>query len=258
MFATGTDEAWNRIWQKRGRDYHEASVRFPKAHNQEFGLLMRDIKLWPGMTALEIAAAGGYGLEHVRKVLSDRVKLLAIESSEVFAQFLPVYVERVLDSTITAFNLPDESVDLAINQAGLHHTQESERFFEECFRVLKPQGMCAVCDVRKGSRVDIWLNKFVNQHHSQGHCGWFFEEGEMTSKMKAAGFETVHEKCVSYTWDFDSVEDMVTFCRILFGLDRATSSEILQGIEDILGFSRTPHSAVGMNWELIYAFGKKD
>ncbi len=257
MFTTQTDEEWNRIWQKRGRDYHEAGVRFPKAHEQEFGLFMRNMKLWPGMTVLEIAAAGGYVLERVRKKLGHHVKLLAIESSEVFAQFLPPYIERISDSTITAFNLPDESVDLVVNQSGLHHTQENEDFFEECFRVLKPQGMCGVCDVRKGSRVDIWLNQFVNQHHSQGHHGWFFEEGEITSKMKGAGFETVQEECVSYTWDFDSIEDMITFCRMLFGLDHASPGEILQGIEEILGFSRTPGSAVGMNWELIHAFGKK-
>jgi SAM-dependent methyltransferase len=252
------DEEWNRVWQKRGRDYHQASIQFPKAHLREIDLFVSGFKLKAGMTALEVAAAGGYILERVRKAVGESAKLLAIEPSDTFAQFLPSYVQRIPNSTITEFDLLDESVDLAANLAGLHHTKDNGLFFKECRRVLRSGGTCGVCDVRKGSCVSTWLNEFVNRYNSHGHTGWFFEEGEMSDKMKTVGFKNVREQRMVYTWDFDSMDEMVVFCKLLFGLDRASADEIKKGVETILGFARADDAEVAVNWELIHAFGEKD
>ena len=111
-------------------------------------------------------------------------------------------------------------------------------------------------DVRQGSRVARWLNDFVDRHNPEGHDGKFFHEGEMAQLFNAAGFTGVLEETVRYTWNFDSVERMIWFCRTLFGI-AADGDTILKGITEILGYQRRRDGAVHMNWELIRAVGRK-
>jgi SAM-dependent methyltransferase len=156
---------------------------------------------------------------------------------------------------IPRFALPDESVDRVTNLSGLHHTVERPRFFAEAFRVLKPGGILGVADVREGTNVARWLNEFVAQHNPNGHDGHFFREGAMAEYCSLAGFADLSERIVQYTWDFDSDERMIWFCRTLFGL-AADDATIRAGIDDILGCQRS-HGLVRMNWELIRATGRK-
>ncbi len=249
------DEDWRKTWVKRGKDYHSANAAFPAAREAERDLLIDPLELRAGLTLLDVAAGGGYLLEKVHQCLGSDIQLLAIESSEAFAVHLPPYVRRVPHGAITGFGLPDESVDRVANLSGLHHTVEQRRFFEEAFRVLKPGGILGAADVREGSNVARWLNEFVAGHNPDGHDGRFFPAGQMTKLCLGAGFTGVSEATVRYSWDFDSVERMVWFCRTLFGI-AADDGAILQGIDDILGFQRTP-DGVHLDWELIRTIGRK-
>ncbi|HWN82199.1 MAG TPA: methyltransferase domain-containing protein [Candidatus Udaeobacter sp.] len=248
---------WNAVWQIRGKSYHEANARFPEARNTERELMIAGLDLRPQLTLLDVAAGGGYHIERVRALFGDAIELLAIEPSDTFARHLPAYARRLVNSTITAFELPDGSVDRTANLSGLHHTPDNHRFFAECHRELRSGGRCAVADVRQGSAVDAWLNQFVNANNSEGHDGTFFAHGEFTDKLLAAGFKSVSEDCKRYTWDFTSVDEMTFFVRLLFGLDRATPEQVERGISEILGYTVDPSGDVRMNWELIYAFGVK-
>lgn len=250
-----SDEHWRKTWARRGKDYHSANAAFPAAREAERDLLIDQLELHEGLTLLDVAAGGGYLLEKVRQRLGAGIQLLAIESSEAFAAHLPPYVRRVPHGTITGFGLPEASVNRVTNLSGLHHTLDQRRFFEEAFRVLQPGGILGAADVREGSNVARWLNEFVAGHNPDGHDGHFFQAGQMKNLCLAAGFADVSEATVRYSWDFDSVERMVWFCRTLFGL--ATDDDtIRQGIGDILGSQRTP-GRVHMNWELIRTIGRK-
>jgi SAM-dependent methyltransferase len=204
-----------------------------------------------------VAAGGGYHLEKVHALHGDAIEILAIEPSDTFARHLPAYARRLLKSSITSFELPDVSVDRTANLSGLHHTPDNHLFFSECHRVLKSGGRCGAADVRRGSAIDAWLNGFVNENNSEGHHGTFFEEGELAQKMTAAGFQRVGEELKRYTWDFSSLDEMVLFVRLLFGLDRANPPAVVRGVRDILGYTEHPSGAVQVNWELLYAFGAK-
>jgi cyclopropane fatty-acyl-phospholipid synthase-like methyltransferase len=249
------DEDWRKTWVKRGKDYHSANAAFPAAREAERDLLIDQLELHAGLTLLDVAAGGGYLLEKVHQRLRADIQLLAIESSEAFAAHLPRYVRRVPHGSITDFGLPDESVDRVTNLSGLHHTVEQRRFFEKAFRVLKPGGILGAADVREGSNVARWLNEFVAGHNPDGHDGRFFPAGQMTTLCVAAGFTGISEATVRYSWDFDSVERMVWFCRTLFGIT-ADDDTILKGIKDILGY-QSNNGRVHMNWELIRTIGRK-
>jgi ubiquinone/menaquinone biosynthesis C-methylase UbiE len=251
------DVDWKKTWVTRGKDYHSANASFPAAREGERDLLLERLELRDGQVVLDVAAGGGYLLEKVHQRLGDRVCLLAIESSETFAANLPSYVSRLAGGTITKFPLPDESVDRVSNLSGLHHSADRHLFFEEAFRVLKSGGIMGAADVRQGSPVARWLNEFVDHHNPQGHQGIFFQEGEMTRLGAEAGFAHISEETVHYSWNFDSVDRMIWFCRTLFGIN-ADDDIILNGITEILGWQHRAEGIVAMNWELIRTVGQKN
>jgi ubiquinone/menaquinone biosynthesis C-methylase UbiE len=255
--STGIPD-WNATWEVRGKAYHEANARFPHVRNTERDLMIMGLALQPGLTLLDVAAGGGYHIEKVEALYGDAIEILAVEPSDTFARHLPSYAKRLTRSSITAFELSDASVDRTANLSGLHHTPDNHLFFAECYRVLRPGGRCGAADVRRGSAVDTWLNGFVHENNSDGHEGIFFVDGELTEKMVASGFKSVVEERKQYTWDFDSVDQMCLFIRILFGLDRADPQKIERGVRDILGYTKNPSGEVRMNWELIYAFGVRE
>lgn len=250
-------ENWNATWEIRGKAYHETNARFPHVRNTERDLMIMGLDLRPRLTVLDVAAGGGYHIEKIHALYGDAIEILAVESSDTFARHLPSYARRLTRSSITAFELPDASVDRTANLSGLHHTPDNHLFFAECYRVLRPGGRCGAADVRRGSAVDAWLNGFVHENNSEGHQGVFFADGELSEKMAAAGFKSIDEGRKQYTWDFNSVDQMALFVRILFGLDRADPQKIVHGVRDILGYLEQPSGEVRMNWELIYAFGVK-
>ncbi len=258
MMSLKSQDDWNRVWQNRGRAYHEASIRFPEVHEREITLFKEGFELRPGMRLLEVAAAGGYLLMKIREEFGEAMDYLAIESAEIFSQFLPSYVKLIPESTITRFNLSDRSVDLVANLAGLHHTKNSRLYFEEGYRVLRPGGQIGIAEVRKGSAADAWLNTFVNAHNSEGHKGSFFERGELSEKLREAGFKNIREELKTYTWDFQNISEMVTFCRLLFGLDRASPETIQHGLREYLDYEEKAGGGIALNWELLHAFGDKN
>jgi ubiquinone/menaquinone biosynthesis C-methylase UbiE len=253
-----TTDDWNATWKVRGKSYHEANARFPHVRETERDLMIAGMDFAPGQRLLDVAAGGGYFLEKVRALHGDALEILAIEPSDTFARHLPAYAQRLTGSTITSFELADASVDRTVNLSGLHHTPDNHRFFSECHRVLRAGGRSGAADVRRGSRVDTWLNEFVHAHNSDGHQGTFFAEGELEEKLIAAGFKQVAGTRQRYTWNFGSMEEMAIFVRLLFGLDRISSpDQVVRGVRDILGLTELPSGAVHVSWELIYAFGVK-
>lgn len=52
-------------------------------------------------------------------------------------------------------------------------------------------------------------------------------------------------------WNFDNECSMVTFCRNLFGLDKATDEDILSGIHRYLE-PVFDHGKVSIRWQLVY------
>ena len=111
---------------------------------------------------------------------------------------------------------------------------------------LKPGGKLIIGDVHVGSREDKWLNEFVNRFN--GHNGKFWSE-EDTRLM--SGFNVTTEM-KHYPWAFASRNEMVDFCKHLFGLKNASHAEIDEGLQKYLMASDTE-----FEWSLIYFIATK-
>jgi len=248
---------WIEVWQDRAGDFNAAVDDYPDARLAERETFLDGLAVEPGQSFLDVAAAGGYLLKGVRNRLGPDVRILAIEPSPAHAASLPDYATVADDSTITSFSLGDASVDRVANLSGLHHTEDISGYFREAFRVLKPGGRMGAADVRKGSPVDTWLNSIVDRFNPEGHDGRFYEDGAFSAMLRHAGFINVPERRAEYTWDFDSVPDMAAFCLKLFRMTKAQPRQVAQLIDETLGIVALPNGRVGMNWELLQAFGDK-
>jgi ubiquinone/menaquinone biosynthesis C-methylase UbiE len=248
---------WNDVWAKRAASYNLANAKFPDARKTERDRFVAGLALAPRMTVLEVGAAGGYLSAGIAALLRGEVEILAIESSDSHIGALPNYVRRVDGSSITQFSLGDATVDRVVNLASLHHTLDDRGYFSESLRVLKPGGLVGAADVQIGSPVAKWLDEFVHNHNSRGHVGRFYAEGEFSRRLEEAGFMEIRELVATYTWNFETVDDMCEYCQLLFGLDRADLPEIHRAIEEILGIVTLPDGTVGMRWGLLHAFGRK-
>ena len=258
--------SYDDIFEQRGLQYHRAMRSQPHARQAEFETLLAIADLHPHLTIADIPSGGGY----LQTALPIPAQLIQIETCPAFVQANST--SKQTDSSITATTtsptattllcrdlhhipLPTDHLDRILSLAGLHHIADRATIYVEFHRLLKHHGLCCIGEVAQGSGVAGFLNEFVDRHSSLGHRGLFFEEAERTL-LEQAGFQIVSDRTISYPWQFPSQLAMVQFCRDLFGIDRASDAELLEGIQHYLG-----HSIRGdrhqLQWQLRFIKAQK-
>ena len=156
---TGPVLDYNDIFELRGRLYHQAMRQFPDARANEFQSVIREARITPGMTIVDIPSGGAY----LSRYLSD-VDLIGLETSQTFAELAAKHATNVLLYQNNRFPLKDACVDRVLSIAGLHHVQEKRGVFSEMRRVLHPGGRVIVADIAEDSYVQVFLDNFVGRY----------------------------------------------------------------------------------------------
>jgi cyclopropane fatty-acyl-phospholipid synthase-like methyltransferase len=248
MFETFTLESYTDIFNQRGQLYHQAMLDYPDARRAEFTHALDLLDLQPGQVLCDVPSGGCY----ISRFIDLPVKLISVETSEEFIRHAAPTEDNVtlICEDVTQIPLTTATVDRIVSLAGLHHVAHQADFYREAYRLLKPQGILAVADVRAGSGVDGFLNGFVNQYNSMGHRGEFLGP-HTVDELQTAGFEVVDARPRQYTWTFQSPAAMVRCCQLLFGIDRADADTTLAGIRRHLGYTMVGDRCC-MNWELYF------
>lgn len=165
-----------------------AMLEFPNARNNERDTLLEYVELRPGATVLDIQSAGGYLSNEVDRRLEGNGTILCVEpNAQLRSRLDPRYV--AIDNPVEEFHsIADRTVDVALGLVGLHHSHSHRATIGESFRVLKPGGQLALCEVPFGSRLADWLNGFVARHCPSGHDGNFPVAGSISRICTEAGF----------------------------------------------------------------------
>lgn len=201
-----------------------------------------------GEVFVDMPSGGGY----LRHYLNDvDVQLIAVETTKAFYDQCAEddrTTRRLCDLADTG--LDSNSVDAVVSMAGLHHVDDRPSVFAEVRRILRPGGRFCIADVDDGSRIDGFLNTFVDEHNSMGHTGTFIDE-RFLSDLREAGLAIDHDQVHAYTWDFGGEAEMVEYCTLMFGLDLASPSQVLEGIRAYQGWHQNG-TRCRMNWALRF------
>src|SRR5438034_1464181 len=153
-------------------------------------------QLQPGETVLDLGSGGGidvilsakrvgptgkaYGLD-----MTDEMLALARENQKKAGvgnvEFLKGAIENV--------PLPDNTVDVIISNCVINLSGDKDRVLAEAFRVLKPGGRFAVCDVVVRGDVPADIRKSMELW--VGCIAGALEENEYREKLSRAGFESI-------------------------------------------------------------------
>ncbi|MGB5304739.1 MAG: class I SAM-dependent methyltransferase [Gammaproteobacteria bacterium] len=231
------------IFDLRGRLYHQAMQKFPDARANEFLSVIREARIVSGMTVVDVPSGGAYLSRHLRDV-----ELIGLETSQIFAELATERSKNVLLYENNRFPLKDACADRVLSIAALHHVKDKCEVFSEMRRIMCPGGRLVLADVAEDSYVRGFLDDFVGNYCETGHSGWYF--GASTrSELHDAGLNIVGDKRLDYLWCAPDMDQLAEFCRLLFGMVRADTSTVADGIRDYLGI-RELGDQVGLNWQL--------
>lgn len=236
---------YRTLFQNRASDYHFAMQKYPEVRNNEFNSLLSSIDFKDINDALDIPSGGGY----LKNYIPSDINLKSADFSE---GFIGDTIELVSPN-----RLPFESntYDIVFSLSGMHHLDNVPLFVEECLRVLRNNGKLVFADVKKDSKVDYFLNKFVNEYNSLGHDGNFFYEDFFINHPNVQS-KLIDCRYNDYPFEFENMNDMIRFFKLFFGLDKATDAIILDGVQDILGINRND-GRIQVNWGLMQFRFKK-
>lgn len=239
-------DQYHDIFDQRAGAYHDAMQRFPRARKNEFEAILAISDIKAGQFIADIPSGGGYLVDYIEDA---SVQVLAIESSwEFHARCQTSRRLQKLFTPMAKLQVDDNSVDTIVSIAGLHHVVDRRVIFGEFRRILKPGGKLCLADVRAGSPADGFLNKFVDAHNSMGHAGTFIDI-HFKNDLEAVGLQIELDNFIEYTWDFEHPAAMGEYAALLFGLDRASPMQVLQGISKHTGYSED-RDGCHMNWGL--------
>lgn len=223
---------------------------FSNARVNERDALIDYVNLRPGLTVMDIQAAGGFLSDEIYKRLVGNVVNVCIEpNSELRSRLNPAF-QAINNPVENFFSVGDGSIDIAMGLIGLHHSSSHESTIKEIFRTLKPGGELAVCDVYEGSRLAAWLNEFVHENSRAGHSGNFPAPGEVSQLCEKTGFVEVREELRNVPWNFSTRSQIPVFFQGLFGL-LASVEEIDQVLDKFFDI-HNQDGCVSIKWPLMY------
>ncbi len=245
---------YREIFVKRGDLYNQATDYCPDARKNERDELLSRLDLEPGLSLCDAPAGGGYVADGIAELYPDELDVICMEPTFSLARRL-IKKHRGIIGNMESIPLRNNSVDRVSSLAGLHHLPDKQVFFNETARIMKPGGLIVVADVQAETNPARFLNDSVDRYSETGHEGIFLQAGELSARLRDAGYTGVNEELVTYTWNFPDHESLVFFCKTLFGMTLATLRQVDDEIRSSLNVTVHNNSA-HLEWSLIFASGR--
>ena len=234
---------YDRIFKQRSSDYDLAMQRFPNARDQEFLRLFDHIDLSNISTMADLPSGGGY----LGKFLPDTCKIEAYEPCSDFNANQAHTFDVGLDDVV----LPESGFDAVVCLAAIHHVQNKTKFVTNLFNAVRPGGYLLLADVWAENPISSFLDDFAGKHNGTGHNGIYLGKATIHNIIEPLGASIVNIEQKNCPWQFASIQEMLDFCRLLFGLRKVSDDDLLNALESLVHYTTTEHG-VSLEWQLLY------
>lgn len=233
------------IFNQRGLDYHKAMLMLPRSRDNEFLNIANQVEYLSEMTIIDMPSGGNY----LKAFLPKNVKVIPLETSSVFA--------NIGDTQIcdwSHFPFENNTIDVVFCCAAMHHVSSDDRikFQQEVTRVLKTGGKLVVADVQKDSKMDTFLNGFVDKQNSMGHQGVFLD-ANFTKEFASENLIVLKDSIIDFPWILSTdVKMSMKYVQLLFGLDKASNKQIENYLKENLNLKLNSDNKLQIDWQLRY------
>lgn len=223
----------------------------PNARFEERAAALAQFILEPTHVVCDVPSWGGY----FARGIPDPKRVICLDPDP---KMVNCPGARVLMSSAISFPIPTASVDRLVSLVGMHHQSEQFRslFMLEVARVMRHTGVAVVSEVLEGSPVATFLNQEVDRYSERGHKATFFAVGGVKSALEAAGLTNVVEQTLPLMWRFDTQSQMMSYCKALFAMTKATDAEVLTALHTHFSIVEL-NGMVCLPWPLLYGVGTK-
>jgi len=243
-------QSYKEIFELRGTRYDKAMQLHPEARASEFKELASRLPTAPDFRILDMPSGGGY----LSPYFPSNTNLIALDSCPTFVNVNSRHKAIIGSSGQLPFR--SACFDGLVSLAGLHHETNKIGIFKEVHRVLKNGAHFCIADVHASSNVALFLDTIVDKYNSLGHQGVYLNNSTL-DELSQVGLQITNAELVNFHWVFANSEELVAFCRELFGLDNIEPERFLKETVDILGVTQLK-KGIGLNWQLIYISGYAD
>jgi hypothetical protein len=217
----------------RAESYQSAMTKFPFARENEFRLLFENFPLSSNELVLDLPSGGGY---LSRLFLENNIK--SIEFTEDFGVD-NIDIEKPWDLGM---------YDRVVCLAATHHIDNFESFMVNLSSCVYPSGLIHIADVEMDSRISSFLDNFVDYYNPLGHRGHYRNWSELLWPDNLVLVSNTKKLC---PWVFSNIEDMICFCKNLFGVRECPDETLLNALMEYVGYEQTKDKLI-LNWELMY------
>lgn len=227
---------YENIFRHRGQSYDLAMNNYPNARDNEFKTLFARFPINNNETILDIPSLGGY----LKKYCLQDTVLLSRDFSTSINNISVV-------SPYEKWNTP--SVDRIVCLASIHHIEKLDLFLDNISLHIKDGGLVHLADVSINSNIAIFLDEFVGKYTSTGeHKGLYYNWNDIQFPQNLSILSISETKC---PWVFESEQDMINYCRLLFDLRNVSDKEILYNLIKYIGYYHDNHN-IYLDWHLTY------
>ena len=227
---------YKNIFRHRGQSYDLAMNDYPNARDQEFYALFARYPINHNETILDVPSLGGY----LKKYCPPDTTVLSLDFSESINNIQVVSPDE-------KWNIPP--IDRIVCLASIHHIENLNLFLSNLSSHIKNGGLIHLADVSLNSNIADFLDKFIGKYTSTGeHKGLYYSWHNIDFPKDLSVLNISDIKC---PWLFDSTNDMISYCKLLFDLHNVSDDQILNGLEKYVGYQEL-NDKIHLNWHLTY------
>jgi len=209
-------------------------------------------------TIIEIGAGQGFLTAALLENAGSGGRVIAVDASARQLSALQESFPRAQCIQASSEDIPlaAETADMIVSLANFHHIELKERAFQECARLLKPNGILAIVDVSDNTPVQRYFDEVIATICSTGHPHTFLNRSLCEAHCDASGLQLRSWQLKTVPWEFVSEQAGGLFVQRIHDA-LCTPEGCWKSASTYLGASYSTQGKIQLQWQLFFMLAQK-